>query len=55
MRKMTFKNADTPRLDAETIEIPVHLLPDFKDVMYICDDPCADMDAYPYDWLDVDD
>ena len=47
---MTFLNADTPRLDPETVEIPDHLVPEWENVFYICDDPGAYVDTYPSEY-----
>lgn len=54
MVKMTFMNADVFPPVPETLEIPDHLVDDFKDVVFISEDPCEYMDSYPYDWLDDD-
>lgn len=51
---MHFINADESSLRQETLELPVHLIHDWGDVVYICDDQAYDMDAYPDDWLDED-
>lgn len=38
-----------------TVEVPDHLVDDFRDVVYIASDPCSYMESYPYDWIDYDD
>ncbi len=55
MVKMTFLDADVCPPVPVTLEIPDHLVEDFRDVKYICEDPCEYMESYPYDWLDYDD
>ena len=51
--KMTFINADNPHLRPETVEVPSHLVPEMRNVTYICDDPGAYIDTYPDDWIDM--
>jgi hypothetical protein len=55
MVKMTFLNADSLPPVPVTVEVPDHLVDDFRDVVYIASDPCEYMESYPYDWIDYDD
>jgi len=55
MIMMPFINTDESSLREEILEFPVHLLPEWRDVTYVCDDPAYEMDAYPDDWLENDD
>lgn len=54
-KTMHFINADESSLRPERLELPVHLMPEWRDARYTCDDPAYDMDAYPDDWLESDD
>jgi hypothetical protein len=55
MVKMTLLNADSLPPVPVTVEVPDHLVDDFRDVVYIASDPCEYMESYPYDWIDYDD
>lgn len=52
---MTFINADDPRLLPETVEVPDNLVPEMRNVTYICEDLGVYIESYPDDWVDVPD
>ena len=51
-KKLPYILTDDSRLEIIDIEVPIHLLNEWENVTYVCDDPCQDIDTYPDDWLD---